>query len=266
MSESHSGELKIKTSKNPVIQGLVIKQKKLIGEELAKKHVPPVDDLLLTYAARSKVASQLKLAKRSAETKKAEELSEIDELTGLRNRRGFYRDLEVEIARANRAKREGKKAPITLLAFDFDNLKKINDLCGHGIGDEILKLTKLLYARKEEQIYRAGEKGDEFFQILNNASPEQLKQIISRHIKLIQNKSRSILREYRANNIDVPEQVTISIGLVEFTPENMSSEELIKIADEALYRSKNNGKNRATLATRITQDGIFLYRELPIKI
>jgi diguanylate cyclase (GGDEF)-like protein len=146
-----------------------------------------------------------------------------DSLTGTYNRRFF--DIKLKEL----------KGDYTLIIFDIDNFKKINDENGHYYGDEILKkvakITKSI-VRKSDIICRYG--GDEFIVILKNCSKNKGINITNKLMKKIDKKIT-----IENNN----SALTISAGLFRKT-KNISNDKVFKKADDLLIKAKNNGKNR----------------------
>jgi diguanylate cyclase (GGDEF)-like protein len=155
-------------------------------------------------------------------------ISTIDELTGLKNRRGFMTESQ---AVATSSVNDGQRA--ILLFADMDNLKSVNDKFGHEDGDFALRTiaTALKTSlRTEDIIGRIG--GDEFvvFALLGN---QQTTETISNriHAKL------ASMNE----NCDKPYYIEASIGYVDFIcNENVNIQTLLKAADDALYEAKSH--------------------------
>lgn len=160
----------------------------------------------------------------------------IDPLTGVYNRRfGFVR-LEEEYSAAVRS-----EAPLGLLMLDLDHFKNINDTYGHIAGDKVLaevsKMIKVML-RKYDLLVRYG--GEEFIVVLPGTS--------TRESMLVANRIRLLIEESNINYANTPIQMTVSIGVVSFPETPISKlEDLIKFADEAMYKSKFAGRNQVTL-------------------
>lgn len=173
------------------------------------------------------------------------ENSMIDTLTGLPNRKWMERELRMKAAHASRT---GTSFRIVIL--DLDHFKWINDRYGHPVGDEILQCMRILSTRKEEPIARWG--GEEFLQILENGSNSQnIATVTTRHMNRLKELTKRVLEKYNDNPQADSQQelteVTMSGGVVDYDP-NMSIENLIKSADEALYIAKEKGRNRMVYA------------------
>ena len=166
--------------------------------------------------------------------KKVEQVSITDDLTGLFNRRKFNDILPSEI---NRAKRE--KANLALIMIDIDFFKKVNDEYGHDVGDEVLiEIATSLnsyFHRATDMIFRIG--GEEFMVITHFDSIRALEVHINNLITYV----RSLAIENRQAPLKV---VTISAGAILCYPEHrMTDKNLMKKADQLLYKSKEAGRN-----------------------
>lgn len=161
-----------------------------------------------------------------------------DELTGLASRRQFMRELARE---TERVKRQG--SPLSLLMVDADRFKAINDTHGHGGGDAVLRtIARCLKSgtRSLDVVGRLG--GEEIGVLLPSAGAAQAFAVAERLRRSIE-RSRT---EYRGETI----RATVSIGVAEWDPD-WSFEDLLEVADAALYQSKAEGRNRVTEAHRL---------------
>ena len=153
-----------------------------------------------------------------------------DFITGLINKRGFKEAVHNAISEA---KKYGIK--FTLVILDIDNFKEINDSCGHPYGDEVLKIIAHIIkqnTRHSDLSFRYG--GDEFALILPGTSKEDALQVCM-NIQSSLNDDRHFTEGAC--------HPTISMGICEWSG-NMTSDDIIKAADEAMYLSKQEGKNR----------------------
>lgn len=163
--------------------------------------------------------------------KKNDELSEIsirDSLTGAYNRRFLYEHLEYRLASGLSYQQR-----LGVLMMDLDYFKSINDTYGHNVGDEVLIAftnTVQTALRSSDILVRYG--GEEFVTLLHDVSFEAAQTIAER--------IRSAVSKLAFNN---EIQLTVSIGLVLAQPED-SAEDLIKKADQCLYRAKESGRNQ----------------------
>jgi diguanylate cyclase (GGDEF)-like protein/PAS domain S-box-containing protein len=163
-----------------------------------------------------------------------ERLTYLDELTRVGNRRFLNDTLEDHL-------RDLKEIgwPFGVVMMDIDHFKKVNDTYGHQAGDEVLKnvaSTMLSSLRSFDSIGRYG--GEEFLVILRNVDAEELKRVAER-MRLLVHATWTNVRNEIIN-------VTISGGATMANPDD-TAETLIKRADQLLYRSKQEGRNRITL-------------------
>ena len=176
------------------------------------------------------------LSDRTTELEKAQKelrkLAMTDFLTGISNRRHFLNQLPIEL---DRTKRYGN--PLSIMIFDLDNLKDINDKYGHDSGDELIRSFGKHCSselRSIDQFARFG--GDEFIALLPQTDRDEVKEVAERIRTLIEDLEIRFGQEVF--------NTTVSIGLTTTTDGEISVEEFIKRADKALYDAKNNGKNQ----------------------
>jgi len=158
-----------------------------------------------------------------------------DPLTGLYNRRYLNETLEREIARAER-----EKYPISFVMIDIDRFKNINDTFGHARGDVVLRkfATQLLSQTRIVDIAcRFG--GEEFLVILPNVTAEIAFQIAERWRRTFMGLTMPL--EYNTH------QATISSGISEYPVNGNAGEELIFLADKAMYHAKKTGRNKVVI-------------------
>lgn len=159
-------------------------------------------------------------------------LSTRDELTGLYNRRGFFTLVEQQFRLASREKKE-----IFLFFADMDNLKEINDTCGHQEGDralvEISDILKDTF-RESDIIARVG--GDEFVAVPVGTTGETLSVIADRVSRNLQVHNMEKARRY---------VLSISFGIVPYDPERpLSIDELLARGDQMMYEQKKDKRGR----------------------
>lgn len=168
--------------------------------------------------------------------KKLVEVARYDDLTALPNRKYFFEELERAILKA---KRYGRR--FAVLFIDVDDFKKVNDTYGHAGGDEYLKhIANQLKAASRETDFPARFGGDEFVVVLEGVREDidVLELVEKIQLSLVSSKIR-----LASENVDV----TISIGVSIFPDSGLTSEELLKNADAAMYQAKKNGKNACSL-------------------
>jgi len=166
-------------------------------------------------------------------------LSVTDGLTRAYNHRHFQERLRAEFARAQRY-----GTFLSCLLIDIDSFKGVNDTYGHPAGDQVLvQLVELLHAavRKEDLVARYG--GEEFVLLLPETSGPRAYLLANRIREQVET------TPVRVDN-QGPLAYTISVGVAAFEPAGKigTHDELIQTADTALYRAKQNGKNRVELA------------------
>ena len=162
-------------------------------------------------------------------------LSSMDGLTGIANRRTFDAVLEREW---QRARRSGK--PLSLIMIDIDFFKQFNDRFGHQQGDDCLQqVARVLTAMSRRAADIAARYGGEEFALM---LPEtELKQAM----RLAEECRNRIIEQQITFKTEISDVVTISLGVGTLMPEQgMLPAVLIEIADKALYRAKDNGRNR----------------------
>lgn len=179
------------------------------------------------------------LKRRSGElaalTAQVKALAHHDELTGLLNRRSLLAILEEERKRAERS-----GAPLSVALIDIDRFKHINDTFGHPAGDRALKAladTVLPLTRNTDRLGRYG--GEEFLVILTHTSREEAAVPIDRF--------RDAMNARGWDDVGTGLNVTFSCGIASFSG-GEGVEDLVRRADEALYRAKHDGRNCTRLA------------------
>lgn len=181
---------------------------------------------------RLRQALELEVERREKLENELRQLATTDSLTGACNRRHF---LELAAKEVNRSRRYGR--PLAVMLIDIDNFKRINDTLGHAAGDQVLtRLARILRRtlRKTDAFGRLG--GDEFAVLAPELDEDGARQMAER------------LREGMEVTLpgaDFP--VTISIGVAAWSEPDDTIEPAMYRADQALYRSKQDGRNRVAL-------------------
>jgi diguanylate cyclase (GGDEF)-like protein len=160
--------------------------------------------------------------------KEEQELARTDFLTHTVNTRYFYDLGQLEINRSIRY-----HLPFTMVYIDLDNFKLINDRYGHSTGDLVLqKVAKIIQdnIRNTDQVGRLG--GDEFAVLLSQIGTEWVHQIVDR-----------ILQALNVEMVTNNWTVTFSIGVAIFNSPPPTMDEVLKIADDEMYKIKSNHKN-----------------------
>jgi diguanylate cyclase (GGDEF)-like protein len=183
-----------------------------------------------------------------------------DELTGIRGRRAFNEALL------------SLDQQYAIAIVDIDHFKTFNDTYGHDVGDQVLRLvaSRLSTVRGSGQVFRCG--GEEFAVIFRNTSAkdafehlEALRQTIERSVFRVRgaerrgaqrtgepDRRRTARKKVSAAAVPQPSDglsVTVSIGVAEASTRNRTPEQVINVADQALYQAKHNGRNRVELAS-----------------
>lgn len=165
---------------------------------------------------------------------KAQDLALRDALTGIWNRQALNDTLEREYARWQRYKK-----PLTMVVWDMDHFKKINDQYGHSAGDVVLKAIAQIFnktVRKADFIARFG--GEEFVGLFPETDPDSALALAT--------KVRQIVEKTHIYYQDVKVPVTASAGLAMFE-DGDAVDDVFSRADKALYQAKNNGRNNCAV-------------------
>lgn len=187
-----------------------------------------LDEILLLIAI-SPIFLFIFILRRFIELKQLMDIANTDPLIGILNRRKGSEIILEELTYLEK----NKKASIIM--FDLDNFKNINDSFGHDMGDTILKEIVLIIQnsmRSDDTLIRWG--GEEFIILCQDTSLESCFNLAERFRKNIQEAKFS-----------TQTQITASFGVIELE-KDLSLREQIKNVDEKLYKSKNEGKNRIT--------------------
>jgi len=185
----------------------------------------------------SRDITELHLTQKKLETK-----TYIDDLTKIYNRKSYHEYINKLLSQFNRY-----DTTFSMMMFDIDDFKKINDAHGHHLGDEILiELAKLIktHIRNSDYIFRIGE--DEFVILFTETSIYEA-EIVAENIRVSVENNLKTLKD---------ERVTISIGLTE-VDKNDTEDLIYKRADGLLYYSKINGKN--IVSTKVFGDLEYAY-------
>jgi two-component system, cell cycle response regulator len=177
------------------------------------------------------------------ERKRAEEhltyLAQYDQLTGLVNRTLFRDRLIQAMARSKRLQQ-----PLGLMLLDLDRFKAVNDTMGHAVGDQLLKdVAHRLQecVREVDTVARMG--GDEFTIILEGLSCEQDITIIAQRI------TESLAKPFQLQEKEA--SIGVSIGITVYPSDDHEIDELLKHADAAMYRAKQQGGNSFQFHTQV---------------
>lgn len=161
-----------------------------------------------------------------------------DALTGLYNRRYFEEALEKEVTRAQRMNQ-----PFTVVSIDLDYLKQINDKYGHSLGDLAINAVANVLKRNARSIDVAARMGGEEFNVL-------LPGVDSNGGLVAAERIRSAIADCKLEQVG---NITASIGVATFLEHSDKIDELLEIADQAMYVAKRNGRNQVQLAKPIEE-------------
>ncbi len=174
-----------------------------------------------------------------------EEMALRDSVTGLFNARYLQMRLQEELAAAKR-----HRTPVSLVLFDIDRFKRVNDDHGHPVGDRMLRLigrTILSKLREGETVARVG--GEEFALLLPHTSAKNAAMGADRIREAI---GQTKLKTGSGRKLTV----TVSAGVACTTdPATRNAEAIYRLADQALYQAKKQGRNRVVIAR---QEGILI--------
>lgn len=195
------------------------------------------------------IVQQKRIAELEKEVARLKELSHKDELTSLYNRRGFREEADKFIAEVkgylkNPLRREDFLVKsFSLVIFDIDDFKKINDTYGHQAGDEILKLiSKIIKGKVREMDIVARWGGEEIVVGLVGSRESQAYKIADD----IRKQAEETTAEWAGRQI----KFTVSGGVVSFAKSKSKDfHDLFEKADEALYKAKHTGKNNIVKAS-----------------
>jgi diguanylate cyclase (GGDEF)-like protein len=210
----------------------------VIGIDHPEKYGLSVDDMDFMAILSHQIAAGIDKAHLF---EKIEHLSQHDGLTGLYNHRVFQERIRQELARRDRT-----PDPLTLIMLDIDHFKQCNDNYGHQAGDTVLKeLSQLLsiQCRGVATDFCCRYGGEEFAIIMPGLTAhnavivgERIRSAVEKHAFSIKGRSTDI-------------RITVSLGIACIIGEDaVTPEALIRKADEALYRSKRNGRNCVTFS------------------
>jgi diguanylate cyclase (GGDEF)-like protein len=180
----------------------------------------------------------------AAANRKLEELATTDGLTALLNRRAIYEHLDREF---NRSRRYGN--PLAVCLLDIDHFKKVNDTWGHGVGDRVLEAVSAILRQTVRQTDFVGRYGGEEFLVLAPETPRLNARVLAERIRA--------RVEIGTRSDEAIPPVTVSVGVASSEAVSANEcEELVQLADGALYEAKDAGRNRSVMARNpVAEDG-----------
>jgi diguanylate cyclase len=191
------------------------------------------------HLSRTLESRQAEIERLSGELNKLRSENQIDTLSGLLNRRGFERELERHFARG---KTTAEVSPLTLIILDIDHFKQINDTFGHPLGDRVITAVgRALLECVGEQGSAARHGGEEFAVLLATDDLDAA----SRVAEAIRTRVSEGRIQRRQGDSTIG-SVTISAGIARLQ-RGEDALSLIERADQMLYQSKRNGRNRITI-------------------
>ncbi|MBI5745781.1 MAG: diguanylate cyclase [Nitrospirae bacterium] len=210
------------------VRSFVLNMKRVERGDLdARIEIKSCDEFSFMADVFNQMISELKRSHRALETSAI-----TDSLTGILNYRGFQGRLGDEFKRIARSRES-----LSLIIADIDNFKDINDTHGHPGGDLLLKKVAIILtqvAREIDIIARYG--GDEFLVLLVNTGKEQAITTAER--------IRKTVEEMALGFGEKRSYITLSLGIATTPMDTREKEELIELADKALYHAKKGGKNQ----------------------
>jgi diguanylate cyclase (GGDEF)-like protein len=204
-----------------------------VGGEIRLVIDPPAGGFTPDATALAEwLTSQAAIALENARTHHVvREQALTDELTGLVNRRRFIAVLDTEITRTNRL-----GSTLSVLLADLDDFKRINDRFGHPVGDEALKTFADLLRAQMREIDTAARLGGEEFALLLPGTDLEGALVVGERIR------KQLAERAVPSGAADGTGLTASIGVVQY--HSGSNDDLLRRADAALYRAKEQGKNR----------------------
>ena len=168
-----------------------------------------------------------------SDKKRLEKLAATDALTGALNRRALSEELEAELERARRY-----GLALTILLADIDRFKLVNDTRGHIAGDSVLRQVGEILRREARSVDLVARYGGEEFVVVMPETALHGSVIFAERLR------RRVMNHDFADPGEDPLSLTISIGLASFPDDRVSSaDSFVALADQALYRAKNEGRN-----------------------
>jgi diguanylate cyclase (GGDEF)-like protein len=220
---------------------VLAQQNALVNLQLSQQKSQNIQLLLLSmFAFIACVLLGVLVLRNKKHKQRLERLATTDELTGLCNRRHILAMLDNQMLQASRY-----QETLTIAMLDLDWFKQINDAYGHSIGDKVLVNFAQLCRhtlRESDQLGRIG--GEEFLLVLHHTSAADAQTLLEKLLKKVTDIGPLL------GITDTP--VTFTAGIVSYQQDD-SMEDLLQLADVALYRGKKNGRNQIFMCDRIAK-------------
>ena len=169
-------------------------------------------------------------------------LSRIDSLTGLLNRTSLFVKGLALVKKANEENHD-----LSVLLFDIDHLKQVNDNYGHHVGDLVLvEISNLVNETMRDRDFLARLGGEEFVVLLPNTDIDKAKAIAVRIVEKIS--------QHSFHHLGVNQQITLSIGVANIKDTNADFDDILHAADLAMYKAKTLGRNQMVNYATIAED------------
>lgn len=209
----------------------------IVEKNLTVAKVKRENEQLRTELERALTEVQLKADLLEKSLRRVEEMAATDPLTGLYNRRHFSKVLDQLFAEAQRHEKE-----LSCVMIDLDGYKQLNDSYGHQVGDQLLVTAgKVICANMRRMDVAARYGGDEFVLLLPGAGPAESQTVAERIREEFRSASAGLLRR--------PIGVTMSIGIGSLSVSRPAgADQLVALADTALYCAKDSGRDRIKAA------------------
>lgn len=214
----------VKSSNYPIVSGNTTLTKEILSKWERNKILTSIIILLIVIGIIILILLLIK------NQRSLVHLSHTDSLTGLSNRHHFMEVAQEEFEKAKRLSLD-----LTIIMIDIDNFKQINDTHGHLEGDKVIKNVANAIKKNIRNIDYVGRYGgEEFIVMLLNSTSNEANEVSNR------------VKKYSLDNIDEI-KFTSSFGISEIAPKDENIDDVIKRADQALYTSKREGKDRITI-------------------
>ncbi len=189
---------------------------------------------LIVYDVTEVAVNRLQI---QAANEKLHQLSRTDGLTGLLNRKTWENELDSEFKRFAR-----HNHTTSLIMFDIDHFKRVNDGFGHPAGDAVIRETARVLMENLRNIDIAGRYGGEEFAVILVDTDAQGAYIVAERI-------RTAMEANVVTYEDIKIEYTVSLGIAELNPKIKDKTNWIDCADKGLYQAKENGRNNSVIYT-----------------